>query len=103
MSCCFGDGAVEDALDGGPGVSDGEGRFVCIFHEVAGELLGVISRAAPCSLGHVTWAGAGCGNKGWAGGERGDNGNIKGRGGTFWIKDKIHARMFEHDTRDEMR
>ena len=31
-------GAVEDALDGGPGVSDGEWRVVCIFHEVADEL-----------------------------------------------------------------
>ena len=37
----FGDGAVEDALDGGPG-----GGFVCIFHEVADELLDVVPGAA---------------------------------------------------------
>ena len=75
----FGDGAVKDALDGGPGVSDGEWRIVCVFRAVADELLGVISRAA-CglqdergkvdvwisvefallsSLGHVTWARSG--------------------------------------------
>ena len=42
------------------------------------------------------WLGlAGCGNKGWAAGEGRDNGNIKVRGGTVWIKDKIHARVFD--------
>ena len=70
-------------------------RVVCIIHEVADELLGVISRAACgpqdergkvdvsvkfdllCSLGHVTGAGAGCSNEGWTGGEGGDNGDVE--------------------------
>ena len=50
--CCellVGDGAVKDALDGRPCVSDGEWRVVGVSHEVADELLGVVSRAA-CSL-----------------------------------------------------
>ena len=51
-----------------------------------------------CSLGHVTWVGAGCGNEGWAVGEWRDNGNIKVRGGTVWVKDKIHARVSIHRT-----
>ena len=45
----FGDGAVNDALDGRPCVSEGKGRVVCVFHEVADELLGMISRTA-CGL-----------------------------------------------------
>ena len=53
------------------------GRVVCVFREVVDEFLGVVSRAARisvkfdllCSLGHVTWTGAGCCNEGWAAGE----------------------------------
>ena len=45
----FEDGAVEDALGGGPGVSDGERRVVCVLRDVAAELLGVVSAAA-CGL-----------------------------------------------------
>ena len=91
------------------------GEVVCVFHEVADELLGVVSRAARglqaernkvdvwmsvkfdllCSLGHVTWAGAGCCNEGWAAGEWRDNGDIKVRGGTVLIKDEIHACVFD--------
>ena len=110
----FGDGAVKDALDGGPGVSDGGWRIVCVFRAVADELLGVMSRAACglqderdkvdvwisvefallCSLGHVTWAGAGCCNEVWAAREWSDNGDIEVRGGTVLTKDKVHACMF---------
>ena len=59
---------------------------VSVFHEVADEFSGVLSRAAGglkderdkvdvwisvefallSSFGHVSWAGAGSGNKGWA-------------------------------------
>ena len=43
------------------------GRVVCVFREVVDEFFGVVSRAARisvkfdllCSLGHVTWTGAG--------------------------------------------
>ena len=65
------------------------GRVVCVFREVVDEFFGVVSRAASslqderkkvgvwisvkfdllCSLGHVTWTGAGCCNEGWAAGE----------------------------------
>ena len=56
MSCelPFGDGAVKDALDGGPCVLDGEWRVVCVFHEVTDELLGVVSGAA-CGLQVDVW------------------------------------------------
>ena len=83
--------------NGRPCVSDGEWRVVCVFHEVADELLGVVSRAAVGlqDLGHVTWAVTGRWNEGWAAGERRDIGDIKVRGGTILIKDKIHARVFD--------
>ena len=41
----FGDFAVEDALDGWPGVSECKWGIVSIFHEVDDELFGVESRA----------------------------------------------------------
>ena len=37
---------MEDTPDGRPDVSYGKWRFVGIFHEVADELFGVVSRAA---------------------------------------------------------
>ena len=46
VALLFGNGAVEDTLDGRPGVSDGEWRVVGTFQEVADELFGVASRAA---------------------------------------------------------
>ena len=46
-----------------------------------------------CSLGHVTWAGAGCSNESWAGREWRDNGDVKARGGAIVIKNEIHARV----------
>ena len=96
----FGDGAVEDTVDGRPGVSYGERGVVCVFHEVAAELLGVLSWATSglqdergkvdvwisvkfdllCSLDHVAWAFAGCCNEGPDAGKRRDNGDIKVRG-----------------------
>ena len=54
-----------------------------------------------CSLGHVTWAGAGCCDDGSAAGEWSDTGDIEVRGGTVLIKEKIHACVFDlaiHDT-----
>ena len=84
---------MEDTLDGGPSVSDSywwvvgvsgaKWRIVGVFHEVANELLGVVSGAASglkcerdevdvwisvefgllSSLGHVAWAGADCCNE----------------------------------------
>ena len=44
----FGNGTVEDALDGRACVSDGGWRVVCGFREVADELLDVVTRAASC-------------------------------------------------------
>ena len=43
------------------------------------------------ALGHVSWAGAGCSNKGRIAGERSNNGNIQVRGRTVEVKDKIHT------------
>ena len=88
---------------------------VCVFHEVADELFGVVFRAACglrdernkidvwisikfdllCSLGIVNWAGAGCCNEDWAAWEWRDNGDIEVRGGTILIKDEIHACVFD--------
>ena len=96
-------------------VSDGEWRVVCIFHEVADEFCGVVSRAASgledardkvdvwisvkinplSSLGHVTWAGAGCSNESRAAGEGCHKSNIKVRGGAVVIKNEVNARMFD--------
>ena len=45
----FGDGTVEDTLDGGPGVPDGLWRVVGISHEVANEILGMWARTT-CGL-----------------------------------------------------
>ena len=86
--------------------------IVSVFHEVVDEFPGVWPRAASglederdkvdvwisvkfvllSPLCHVSWAGAGCGNKTRAAGERSNNGNIKVRGGTVEVKDKVHAR-----------
>ena len=45
------------------------------------------------SLGHVSWAGACCGNKGRVAGERSSNGNVQLRDGTVEVEEKVHACM----------
>ena len=104
---------MEDTLDGGPGVPDGLWRVVSISHEVTDEFSDVWTRstwglederddvdvwisvefALLSSLGHVSWSGAGCSNKGRVSGERSNNGNIQVRGRTVDVEDKIHTRM----------
>ena len=83
--------------------------MVGVFHEGAGELLGMVSRAAYGlqnkgdkvkldllgSLGHVTGAGFGCGNQARAGRVRGDNGDTYERGGAVLIKHKVDAGVFK--------
>ena len=73
---------MEDTLDGRP--SRGKWRVVGIFHEVADELFGSglqdeqdkvdvwisVNFDLVSSLGHVTWAGAGCCDEGWVAGEK---------------------------------
>ena len=50
-----------------------------------------------CSLGHVTSAGAGSGNEGWAGGEGSDSGDIEVRGDTVLIQKNISMRACSTD------
>ena len=93
----FGDGIVEDTLDGGPGVLDGWWRVVGISQEVAYEFLGMWARPT-CglqdernevdvwipvefvlfgSLGHKSLFCAGCGEQGRPARERSNNGHIQ--------------------------
>ena len=86
------------------------GRIVGVFHEVADDLFGVVSRAAGgleherdevdvwksvkfglfSSLSHVTWAGAGCCNEGRVAARRRDNSIIEVCGRTIVNKNNIH-------------
>ena len=100
--CCwepmFGYSAVEDTLWMVDQVSRmASGGLSASFMKLLMNFFGVVSRAASGpqdernkvdvwvsikldllgSLGHMTWAGAGCCDEGWVAGERRNNGNIK--------------------------